>query len=440
MSLFTKVTLQNFRSFDNIEFNLTNKGNSPKHLAMIYGENGAGKSNLMSAFVLLNELLDTLNVRDLYETLLTKEAFVKNEDLKKRLMDSFRDIKAIIDDCRMINNDNNIVVEYEFTIDSNTGKYYIEFDEEEIVHERLEYLLNKRRGVFFDCTPKNISINSGIFNDSDLFFDIKSYAKRFWGKHSLLAIVLHEMTDKSKTFGWDNLGKNFYDVIIEFTLLSSHLDIGTRSWNELNAPNEIFENAIENRISKSNEEQLDIAEKIFTNFFTSINSNIIRAYYKRTYDEKNVNYELYLEKNISNSIRNIPFSKESTGNHQLIKFLCYILCACLGKTVVFDEADTGIHDILFKKILVEVEPLITGQLIITTHNTMLMEEDFSKDSVYIIYEDSGRNVIKTINDYEKRTYANNNIRNKYLNNDYKGIPTIERIDFTSIIELLKKNL
>ena len=54
--MFTKITLENFRSFDHIELDLTEKGNTAKHLAILYGENGAGKSNLMSAFVLLPEV------------------------------------------------------------------------------------------------------------------------------------------------------------------------------------------------------------------------------------------------------------------------------------------------------------------------------------------------------------------------------------------------
>ena len=36
--MFTKITLENFRSFDHIVFDLTEKGNVPKHLAVLYGE------------------------------------------------------------------------------------------------------------------------------------------------------------------------------------------------------------------------------------------------------------------------------------------------------------------------------------------------------------------------------------------------------------------
>ena len=35
------------KHFDHIVFDLTEKGNVPKHLAVLYGENGAGKSTLI---------------------------------------------------------------------------------------------------------------------------------------------------------------------------------------------------------------------------------------------------------------------------------------------------------------------------------------------------------------------------------------------------------
>lgn len=81
------------------------------------------KSNLLSAFVLLNELIDTMNLRDVYEELLKRESFTSDE--------------------------------------------------------RMEYLLNKRRGVYFDCTSEKLSINSSIVTDKDLFADIKATAKRY---------------------------------------------------------------------------------------------------------------------------------------------------------------------------------------------------------------------------------------------------------------------
>ena len=443
--MFTRINIRNFRSFDNIEFNLSKKGNIPKNLAIIYGENGAGKSNLLSSFIFLNELLNTMDVRDAYEELLNQKAFFNDEKLentlRQQLMSGLRDIQAIIDDYGMIGCDMPIIAEYEFCIGENYGTYTIELGKKEILHERLEYLLNKRKGVYFDCTEKKISINSNIVKDRDFLSDIKSAAKRFWGKHSILAIILHELYDKSSTFAWENISDNLLDVLSEFKMLSCSVGIGSRRWNSINAPLEVFEEPVQGKLLKNDERQLDIAENVFTQFFSAINSNIKKAYYERIYSDNIINYKLYLEEFIANSSRRVPFSIESTGNHQLIKVLCYILSACFGGIVVLDEADSGIHDLLFQRIIRETESLITGQLIFSTHNTMIMESDVSQDSIYIISEEcKGHKSICCINDYQKRTYLSNNIRNKYLNNEYGGLPEIHEVDFQTLLMQLSNEL
>ena len=48
--MFEYIKLKNFKSFGNIEFNLSDRKGIPKNLILVYGENGIGKSNLASAF------------------------------------------------------------------------------------------------------------------------------------------------------------------------------------------------------------------------------------------------------------------------------------------------------------------------------------------------------------------------------------------------------
>ena len=436
--MFSLITLKNFRAFNEIKFDLTHGKNSAKSLAIVYGENGAGKSNLMSAFVLLKELFNTMNVRDRLEELINQKDIFSderlNQALKHQLMAGLRDMQAIINDYRMIGSNNHITAEYEFFIAHNAGKYTVEFGESEIVHERLEYTINTRRGVCFDCTDGNLFINNSIVKNRDLLADIKADAKRFWGKHSIFAIITHELQDKSSSFACDNIADNFFDVLGEFQTLSCFIGIGTRQWNKFSTPLSVLGNITDGQISTLEETQLDIIEDTLTRFFHAINSDIKRAYYKRNRNEKMIEYELFFEKLISGEYRNIPFSKESTGNHQLIKTFCYLLTACMGYTVVMDEADSGIHDVLFQKIIKEVAPKIKGQLIMTTHNTLLMEMDVARDATYIVSEiEGGHKVIKCVSAYEKRTYINNNIRNKYLSNDYKGLPTVNSIDIDYLI-------
>ena len=59
----------------------------------------------------------------------------------------------------MIDCEDPIVAEYEFNINGNNGCYRVEFGQDEIVHERLEYVLNRRRGLYFDCSSDGILIN-----------------------------------------------------------------------------------------------------------------------------------------------------------------------------------------------------------------------------------------------------------------------------------------
>ena len=443
--MFTKVRLKNFRLFDEIEFDLTNRNNVPKHLVVVYGENGAGKSNLLSAFVLLNELLATMDVRDVYEDFLNRSAIFNDEtfemDLRQKLLSNMRDMKAIIGDCRMVGSEEPVLAEFEFSVGGNIGKYSIEFGETEIIHERLEYKLSKRRGLYFDCSSEGVYINNVIFQNREFLGDIKATARRFWGKHSLLAIVFHEMNDKSTSYGWDTISDNFADILGEFTMLSSHLGIGARRWNKISSPIAVLEQADEGQLQRNNEYQLDICELVFSQFFSAINSDIERAYYRRSYNDNKIAYQLYFKKLIAGVYRDIPFSKESTGNHQLLSVLCYLLSACFGGTVIIDEADSGIHDVLFQKVFQELIPSINGQVIMTTHNTMLMEADFARDSTYIISEDDhGCRSVRNITSYEKRTFANNNIRNKYLNGEYGGLPHVRSIDFESLLQLLSRKM
>ena len=75
----------------------------------------------------------------------------------------------------------------------------------------------------------------------------------------------------------------------------------------------------------------------------------------------------------------------------------------------------------------------------TTHNTLLMETDFAREATYILTEtEGGHKDVRCITNFDKRTYLNNNIRNKYLNKEYGGIPKVTEIDFSSLVADLGK--
>lgn len=443
-AMFTKITLENFRSFDHIVFDLTEKGNVPKHLAVLYGENGAGKSNLMSAFVLLPELTRTMDVRDAYERLLTRDAIFQDEKMEKvmreQMRHSLRDMSAIIKDYRMIDCEDPIVAEYEFNINGNNGCYRVEFGQDEIVHERLEYILNRRRGLYFDCSSDGILINDTVIqgtNGKDFLVDVKETAKRYWGKHSLLAILLYEMKDKSNAFGRDNVTENFNTVLREFRGLSCAVSMGNKSWEGLSSKLQVLKRPLQGHLSLRRETELDYASDFFTQLFTSVDLSVRKIFYKKEFHDDEIYYKLIEEKYIAGNYRRIDFERESAGNCQLLNISCYLLTACMGGVVILDEAEANIHDLLFQKLLEEIRPILKGQVIMTTHNTMLMEASFAREATYILSVDPDNpsdKKIRCISDYRKRTYAANNIRNKYLNCEYGGVPELRQTEFQESIE------
>lgn len=442
--MFTKITLENFRSFDHVVFDLTEKGNVPKHLAVLYGENGAGKSNLMSAFVLLPELTRTMDVRDAYERLLTRDAIFQDEKMEKvmreQMRHSLRDMSAIIKDYRMIDCEDPIVAEYEFNINGNNGCYRVEFGQDEIVHERLEYVLNRRRGLYFDCSSDGILINDTVIqgtNGKDFLVDVKETAKRYWGKHSLLAILLYEMKDKSNAFGRDNVTENFNTVLREFRGLSCAVSMGNKSWEGLSSKLQVLKRPLQGHLSLRRETELDYASDFFTQLFTSVDLSVRKIFYKKEFHDDEIYYKLIEEKYIAGNYRRIDFERESAGNCQLLNISCYLLTACMGGVVILDEAEANIHDLLFQKLLEEIRPILKGQVIMTTHNTMLMEASFAREATYILSVDPDNpsdKKIRCISDYRKRTYAANNIRNKYLNCEYGGVPELRQTEFQESIE------
>ena len=442
--MFTKITLENFRSFDHIVFDLREKGNVPKHLAVLYGENGAGKSNLMSAFVLLPELTRTMDVRDAYERLLTRDAIFQDEKMEKvmreQMRHSLRDMSAIIKDYRMIDCEDPIVAEYEFNINGNNGCYRVEFGQDEIVHERLEYVLNRRRGLYFDCSSDGILINDTVIqgtNGKDFLVDVKETAKRYWGKHSLLAILLYEMKDKSNAFGRDNVTENFNTVLREFRGLSCAVSMGNKSWEGLSSKLQVLKRPLQGHLSLRRETELDYASDFFTQLFTSVDLSVRKIFYKKEFHDDEIYYKLIEEKYIAGNYRRIDFERESAGNCQLLNISCYLLTACMGGVVILDEAEANIHDLLFQKLLEEIRPILKGQVIMTTHNTMLMEASFAREATYILSVDPDNpsdKKIRCISDYRKRTYAANNIRNKYLNCEYGGVPELRQTEFQESIE------
>jgi len=116
-----------------------------------------------------------------------------------------------------------------------------------------------------------------------------------------------------------------------------------------------------------------------------------------------------------------------------------MLVVVKGSVAIIDEFDTGIHDLLVQSLVTSLYEELDGQLIMTTHNTLLMESKaIPKECIYVINEyERGNKEIQCITYYDNKIHQNTNIRDQYMLGKYKGIPETSRIDFSALLDSLE---
>lgn len=195
----------------------------------------------------------------------------------------------------------------------------------------------------------------------------------------------------------------------------------------------------EGKIKKDKEDLLDRSERIIRDFFTQAYSDIKDVYYDRKIDSDVILYKLFVRKMIGGKVRTLSFDNESAGTQHIIDIIRSLLGAFCGVTVVYDEIDDGIHDLLLKNVLESMIDDITGQLIITTHNTYMLETIDIK-SVYLINVDyQGNKEVKCLDKYP-RIQGTNNPRIMYLKGLFGGVPIVDILDYDTILQELDDSL
>ena len=439
--MFTYLKLKNYKSLINFEVDLTKKENSPKKLISIYGENGIGKSNFVDSFYTLKRIVSTRTINEKIRILTEKQKELQTDDFDKALYffgqlgsiiknGFFSNSIDIINECKTIDSKDNMIIEVGFKIKSKTGIYCIETDDADIISEKLDFTLNKNKVNFFEMTKKEKYLNESVFIDHEYKKEILSIIEKYWGKHSLLSLIAYEIEDKKENYVKKKIFNGMFEVINFFSSLS------ILSRNKM----EVFKDIEEEKLfygtlALNEEKRLINIENVINTFFTALFSDIKQAYYKKKIDNDKINYILYFKKNIHNKLIDIEYNIESTGTKNILKILPYLISAAKGKTVIIDEIDNGVHDLLMLKILENLSENLKGQLIITTHNTLLLEEEFIKDSIYIFKVDENANKkLLALNKFEGRVHPNLSIRKRYLKGLYGGIPFPMDIDFNELIE------
>lgn len=441
--MFRYVKLKNYKSLVNLNVDLCGNIDIPKKMILIYGENGVGKSNFATSFYTLLETLRTKSNKERLEQLLDDDEIKKDNISPRKLREffkvHFKDTEVIIKNCKTVNSKENMVLEFGFKIKGKKGLYRIETDNTSIVSERLEYVYNKNQTEFFNITKQNRQLNENIFTNSDYSKEISDLIEKYWGKHSLLSLLVYEIEDKAKGYVKKRISPALFDVINYLLKLSINVKVGNRGEMGIRGiSHKILANLCDGEISIKDKDELNKAEKMLNEFFTNLYSDIKQVYYQKNTKKNNIHYQLFVKKLIYNDIIDINFDLESTGTQQLMHLVPFLLNSAEGKVVILDEIDTGIHDLLVNTILENLKDSITGQLIITTHNTMLLESEIAKDYIYIFTVDKdAKKELVPLSSFEGRVHPNLNIRKRYLKGMYGGVPITMDVDFDDLVQIMK---
>lgn len=441
--MFTYVKFQNYRSLNNVYFDLQEKQNKAKELAVIYGENGSGKTNLVSSFYFLKALSNSFfleQVGDPYDKMLEEENVDKVPDY---FLDQLKvlSLKYITKRAKPIGVNKNTRLEFGFIINKHEGYYIVEFNDK-IVYEKLYYFTGKISGTIYEINAndiKNPVLSNLIFKTSKIKKEMKENIDKYFGKHSFLGIITNLLNNINEDYIKENISLYLFDFInmIKDTNVSIksevNLNKGLSSFNNLNFING---NLKKGEIDLKDENILNKTEKILDEFFRQAYADIKKVTYEKEYKENKIKYHLIFHKLINNNIVLVPVEEESSGTLKILSLLADLFETFYGKVVIIDEIDDGIHDLLLKVIIDSMKDYITGQLIFTTHNTTLLESLKPQETYIIDGNYAGEKEIVCLEGYKLQDH--NNLRLKYMKGLFGGVPLVDEIDYSNIIKDLKR--
>ena len=441
--MFTYIKAKNFKSLKNIEFNLKRTKNITNDFIAIYGENGSGKTNLVELFKFLQQMTIS-RFFDVSWNMLPKEFF----ELKYKMIDSIPmeiksmwELKLNLEEYRMLKEEEDTEIEYGFKIKDKEGFYYVRFNKE-IVEEKLYFFVNKQNGYYFKLSKNENTIqkelNNNIFTNDNYNKELEENIEKYWGKYSFLSLIDFELKDKNKEYITNNISDKLFDIINKLTLMTVHVNKWVSNLIPDNYTKQVELYDLKSGVvSKDKLDEIKKYEEVLNIFFTQAYSDIKSVKYVIDEKEDQIKYRLFFNKIIGGNLKSIPIELESEGTRRIVEEFDTLIGAIMGDTVVIDEIDNGIHDLLMKNIILSIKDEITGQLIITTHNTLLLEI-LPKECIYILSTDfEGNKNICTIKEYGIKIQRNHNVRDLYFKGLFGGIPTTSYVDLEEIKYVLK---
>lgn len=416
-----KIHAENFLCFRNITLDLSGPKGRPLNYVLIYGENGSGKTNLLRSLRLLRCTLDSR---------LSKWVADYSIDGSGHDVTSFN-MKNIYPEYSMIGSKDPIHLEYTFEIGGRDATYVMTISNEGLTKEVLVYVLNKRKSTLFSIDENSIEIGK-CFSD-EFRKSMMTEVQKYWGPHSLLSILNKESNDLNRMFAKNNIADELVSVIEYIKDLDLFFsDSNPVSKNPLMNPGK-------GQMPSAFEPVMDAVADAMNDFFCGLYSDVECVRYLKRSNIREIDYELVFDKRVEGRSVSIPYSKESSGTRKLVDEFYHIMACVYGGVGVVDEMDTGIHDVLMKELFENIKGSVKGQLLATTHNTMLLQNLDPRCIFILDIDGEGCRDVKSISAIARTQKCNNNTK-RYIEGDLGGIPVVGYLDLRDIADRLFEKL
>lgn len=338
------------------------KTNRVMKSAIIFGANASGKTNLILGLERLKDIIfNGIN--------LPKDFNEKN-----------------------LNYDSN-TIKFEIGIldkKENIYDYSIEFNKENLIYEKLEYNDKiiyefKNNTLFSKKLPKEVNKIFSIISTETILKKLRDFQ-------------LEEIND--------------FILFLENIKIKRNKGINYESKDTLNPINE----NIKLRLEDKKEEVLQIIKLLdytiedlkFEKLGTANNEIVYDMYFLR---ERSKN-KFYL-------------GNESEGIRKIINLMLDLLEAYEGKTIIIDELDSSISTISLIKLFnnfINVDNNINGQLIVTSHNLFLFDNNiFEPQQIYIVNKKEDlSSELYSLSEFKIRS-EKENLYHDFLKGKYGGI-------------------
>ena len=342
----------------------------------IYGENGTGKTAIVTAFSILKKLILNPEYLSDSQTQILLDNLVNKETNEFKLFVEYYSYYE----------DDNMVYRYEILVKKKDGLYYI--SKETLKNKVAKYANATYKSLFEVVEGQIVSIDA----DSTSKEVIKTSTLNLLTKHSMASLLFTVIFTNLKGDISSNLAQSGISILMfslcTYTVLNkedNHSLFSVKKIVEQIKKAEVNDKDYQNKVIEQIGEIIGtdtqyVRKELYNQYKKKIENltSFIQKFKQQLVsidiDKKDFdadNYQVSLKFNYGTCIIDLEF--ESSGIKKLVKMYDAISFASAGGIVFIDEFDANINSVFFDKIVEYLRDYAKGQTCFTVHNTSSME-------------------------------------------------------------------